>query len=87
MSIQYMLLNTVSYAAMILPSLMDEEVAVWNSEDYLRARKRDSKNRMMAGIYQTVRSGKRLPMFLPEDRIQPRPLIIKEEYFNAILEN
>jgi hypothetical protein len=34
-------------------------------------KKVSSRNRMMAAIYQTMRSGKRLPIFAPDHRIQP----------------
>lgn len=71
MSFRYMLLNTVSHAAMALPSMAEEKKIFLNSKEFLQMKARESKNRLMAVIHQTMRSGKRLPMFSPEHRIQP----------------
>lgn len=68
------LLNSVSYAAMTLPFMIDSETAFQNSKEFLKMKKQVSKRRLMDVIYQTMRSGKRLPMFAPDHRIQPLKL-------------
>ena len=65
------LLNTVSYAAMTLPSMIDSETAFQKSEIYLNMQKQISKRRLMDVIHQTMRSGRILPIFSPNHRIQP----------------
>lgn len=71
----FFLLNTVSYAAMALPFMIDEETAFRNSKPFLDMQKKERRNRLMAGIYQTMRSGRILPMFSPDHRIQPLNLL------------
>ena len=68
------LLNTVSYTVMMLPSMIEEETSFQNSKDFLKMKKKASKDRVMDVIYQTMRSGKRLPMFALDHRIQPLKL-------------
>ena len=65
------LMNTVSYTAMTLPSMIDSETAFQKSEIYLNMQKQISKRRLMDVIHQTMRSGRILPMFSPNHRIQP----------------
>ncbi len=65
------LLNTSSYRALMLPQMIEEETKFQNSEEFQKMKKVSSRNRMMAAIYQTMRSGKRLPIFAPDHRIQP----------------
>jgi hypothetical protein len=66
-----MLLNTVSYAAMALPSMAEKEKIFLNSEEFKKMKKLESKARLMAVIHQTMRSGYILPMFSPDHHIQP----------------
>ena len=65
------LLATVSYPAMSLLSLMEEERNFLNSKEYLDMKTAMEKRRLMDVIFQTMRTGKRLPMFAPHHRIQP----------------
>ena len=65
------LLNTVSYPVMMLPSMIEEETSFQNSKDFLKMKKKASKDRVMGVIYQTLHSGKRLPIFAPDHRIRP----------------
>lgn len=65
------LLLTVSYAAMTLPFMAEEETTFLNSDQFKKMKKKESKARLMAVIYQTMRSGRILPMFSPGHRIQP----------------
>lgn len=65
------LLLTVSYAAMTLPFMAEEEKIFLNSEEFKKMKKQESKARLMDVIYQTKRSGRILPMFSPGHRIQP----------------
>jgi hypothetical protein len=67
----FYLLNTVSYAAMTLSSMIDEEKAYLSSPEYLKMQKKEQQQHMMADIYQTMRTGKRLPMFAPHHKIRP----------------
>lgn len=67
----YMLLNTVSYAAMTLPFMAEEEKIFLNSDGFKKMKKQESKARLMAVIHQTMCFGRILPMFSPEHRIQP----------------
>lgn len=64
-------LNTVSYRAMTLPGMIDAETAFQKTEEFQKMKIRQSKNRMMAAIYQTMRSGKRLPIFADDHYIRP----------------
>ena len=65
------LLLTVSYAAMTLPFMAEEEKTFLNSEEFKTMKKQESKARLMAVIHQTMRSGRILPMFSPGHHIQP----------------
>ena len=65
------LLLTVSYAAMALPFMAEEERLFLNSDEFRKMKKQESKARLMAVIHQTMRSGHILPMFSPGHRIQP----------------
>jgi hypothetical protein len=67
-----MLLNTVSYAAMALPFMAQEEIIFRNSKEFLDAQKKERQQRLMGNIFRIMRSGKPLPMFAPEHRIQPQ---------------
>ena len=71
MSLRPILFNTVSYAAMALPFMAEEEKIFLNSDEFKKMKKQESKTRLMAVIYQTMRSGRILPMFSPGHRIQP----------------
>lgn len=65
------LLLTVSYAAMTLPFMAEEEKIFLNSSEFKKMKKQESKARLMAVIHQTMRSDRILPMFSPGHRIQP----------------
>lgn len=65
------LLNTVSYRVMMLPQMLEEEQKFLNSKEFLEMKARDMKNRSMGVIFQTMRSGRILPMFALHHRIQP----------------
>lgn len=65
------LLLTVSYAAMTLPFMAEEEKLFLNSDEFQKMKKQESKARLMAVIHQTMRSGRILPMFTSGHRIQP----------------
>lgn len=65
------LMNTVSYAAMTLPAMIESETAFQKSKEFLEFKKKISKRRLMDVIHQTMRSGKPLPMFAPHHMIQP----------------
>lgn len=71
MSLRPILVNTVSYAAMALPFMAEEEKIFLNSDEFKKMKKQESKARLMAVIHQTMRSGRILPMFSPGHRIQP----------------
>ena len=71
MSLRPILLNTVSYAAMALPFMAEEEITFLNSEEFRKMKEQESKARLMAVIHQTMCSGRILPMFSPGHRIQP----------------
>ena len=71
MSFRHMLLNTVSYAAMALPFMAEEEKIFLNSDEFKKMKEQESKARLMAVISQTMRSGRILPMFSPDHHIQP----------------
>jgi len=70
-------LNTVSYRVLMLPQMLQEEAAFMASEEFQKMKKEQHKRTLMAAIFQTMRSGKRLPMFASHHRIQPRPLLIE----------
>lgn len=65
------LLNTVSYQVLMLPSMIDEEAKFRKTPEFLSMQLKASKNALMGVIFQTMRSGKRLPMFAPHHCIQP----------------
>ena len=67
----HLLLLTVSYAAMTLPFMAEEETTFLNSDEFQKMKKQESKARLMAVIYQTMHSGHILPMFSPDHHIQP----------------
>ena len=71
MLLRPILLNTVSYAAMAIPFMAEEEITFLSSEEFRKMKKQESKARLMAVIHQTMRSGRILPMFSPGHRIQP----------------
>ena len=75
MSLRPILLNTVSYAAMALPFMAEEEKIFLNSDEFKKMKAQESKARLMAVISQTMRSGKRLSMFAPGHRIQPPKVV------------
>jgi len=60
---------------MTLPFLVEEERLFLNSDKFKKMKAQESKARLMDAIYQTMRSGKRLPMFAPGDRIQPLKVV------------
>jgi len=67
----FFLLNTVSYAAMTLPFLINEEIAFRTSKTFLDMQKQERQNRFKTIIYQTMHLGRILPMFSPDHHIQP----------------
>lgn len=69
------LLLTVSYAAMALPFMAEEERLFLNSDEFRKMKKQESKARLMAVIHQTMLSGRILPMFSPGHRIQPPKVV------------
>lgn len=68
------LLMSVSYAAMTLPFMIEEEQKFYSSEDYLKMKKHQQKMATMAVISQTMRFGKQLAMFSRHHRIRPQVL-------------
>lgn len=71
MSQRLYLLNSVSYPAMSLLSLIQEEKDFMNLEEFSTMKRNASRRQTMAVIHQTMRTGKRLPMFAPHHQIQP----------------
>lgn len=56
---------------MTLPFMAEEEKIFLNSDEFKEMKKQEWKARLMAVIFQTMRSGRILPMFSPGHRIQP----------------
>lgn len=73
----FFLLNTVSYAAMTLVAMIEEERSYYASEDFKKLQARQRRHETLMGIFQQIRTGKKLPMFADHHRIKPNPIGIE----------
>jgi uncharacterized protein (DUF2249 family) len=71
----FFFLNTVSYAAMTLRAMMEEEMAYYSSPEFIKVRDRQRRHETLMAIFQQIRSGKKLPMFADHHRIKPQKLV------------
>jgi len=67
-------LNTVSYPALMLRGMMEEEMAYYASPEFIKMRDRQRRHQTLMDINFQIRSGKKLPMFADHHRIKPNPL-------------